>query len=33
MKQHLIYCGLMANNGLSETETRELVGDLSLIHI
>ena len=32
MKQHLIYCGLMANNGLSEEETRKLVNDLAMVH-
>ena len=32
MKQHLIYCGLMANNGLSEDDTRQLVNDLAMKH-
>ena len=32
MKQHLIYCGLMANNGLTEDETRQLVNDLAMKH-
>ena len=32
MKQHFIYCGLMANNGLSTDETRQLVNDLAMKH-